>query len=579
MHDRHSYRSLTRYFVIWITAVSLTPLLVCAVVLGYQFQSAYRSQVLRHMEGLVLKHKQEINFFLRDCSAELRILADLASLENLSSDAFLAKLLDTLRQEHDGVFEDLGFLDNAGIMLAYAGPYHLKGANYADATWFQATKGQDVSISDVFLGRRGLPHFVVTVRCTFNGRNYLLRSTIDFSDFTTLVQNLGQGTSAQACILNADGEFQTPPKKGLRLDILFLRNKIWGGPGGRPGMGMHEVATFHHRDALSGQDSLLVATPLRGGKWALVYQVDTADALAELYRSRLSALTIVLLGALAILAVASVLARRLVAKIAEADAARDALSDQIIAAGKLASVGELAAGVAHEINNPVAIMTEEAGWICDILSGEAPTSPDNLTEMRRALRQIQAQGTRCRDVTHKLLSFAHKADSSIRAVDCNDLVSEIAELSARRARYAGVHLRTDLAPGLPSVAGLPSELQQILLNLINNALDAMEPQGGELTITTRPAGQRVKLSVADTGHGIPAAVLPRIFEPFFTTKTVGKGTGLGLSICSDIIKKLGGDITVTSEMEKGSTFTVLLPAITAETDRKEADTGSDHQEN
>ena len=581
VHDRLAYRTLTRSFVTWITAVSLTPLVVCAVVLGYQFQSAYRTRVLAHMEQLVLKHKQEINFFLRDCSAELRMLSDIASLNELSNDAFLAKVLGTLRAEHGGVFEDIGFLDSAGTMLAYAGPFHLKNANYADAGWFQATKGQEVSISDVFLGRRGLPHFVVTVRCTFAGHPYLLRATIMFSAFTDLVQNLGHGATAQACIINADGEFQTPPKKGLRLDIPFLRKMVWGGPSGRPGMGEDEVATFSHQDAFSGQASLLVITPLQGGKWALVYQEDEADALAVLYRSRLLALTIVLLGAMAILAVSTILARRLVARIAAADAARDALNDQIIAAGKLASVGELAAGVAHEINNPVAIMTEEAGWICDILSGDAPAAPENVAEMRRALHQIRAQGARCRDVTHKLLSFAHKADSNVRSVDCNDLVSEIAELSARRARYAGVHLRTDLAPGLPPAAGLPSELQQILLNLMNNALDAMESNGGELTIATRPAGARVKLSVTDTGHGIPAAVLPRIFEPFFTTKAVGKGTGLGLSICADIIKKLDGEITVTSELEKGSTFTVLLPAIAADAGREEphaADKDADHRE-
>jgi len=546
--------------VAWVVTVSLIPLLVCAVVLGRQFQTAYRAKILAQMEERVLKHKQDIDFFLRDCAAELRMLAALAPFTALRDEASLVKLLATMREGRGGVFEDLGLLDSAGNMRAYAGPFHLKDANYAEAGWFQAAEGQELSISDVFLGRRGLPHFVVSVRYDVAGRQYLLRSTIDFASFTTLVQHIGQGSSAQACIINSAGEFQTPPKKGLQLDIPFLRGKIWGGPAGQSGLAAGEVAVFTQPNPISGQKALTLATTLKEGQWALIYQQDEADAFPDLDRIRLLALAIVLLGGLGILAAALVLTRRMVGRITAADAGRDALNEQVIEAGKMAAVGELAADIAHEINNPVAIMTEEAGWILDILAGDDQTSPANLAEMRRALNQIRVQGARCRDVTHKLLNFARKGDPLVKAVDLNDLVAEMTELSARRARYAGVRLRTDLAPGLAQVAGLPSELQQILLNLINNALDAMGKNGGDLTITTRPADKRVKLSVADTGHGIPKALQPRIFEPFFTTKAPGTGTGLGLSICAGIVKKLGGEITVVSEPEQGTTFTVLLPA-------------------
>lgn len=240
------------------------------------------------------------------------------------------------------------------------------------------------------------------------------------------------------------------------------------------------------------------------------------------------------------------------------DLEKDMMNEQVIEAGKLASVGELAAGIAHEINNPVAIMVEEAGWIQDLLD-EGLEKSDNSREVQRALNQIRNQGTRCKDITHKLLSFARKIDPTVKQVALNDLVREMAILCEQRAKFVNVIIETSLGNDIPDVAASPSELQQVFLNLINNALDAMEPGGGELDITTRFENGTVVVSIADTGCGIPKANLSRIFDPFFTTKPVGKGTGLGLSIIYGIVNKMGGEITVRSALDKGTVFTLRLP--------------------
>jgi two-component system, NtrC family, sensor kinase len=560
LSDRHYYQSLTRSMVAWVVAVSLAPLLVCAAVLGHQFHTAYRAKVVAQLEELVLKHKQNIGSFLRESAAELRVLTRLVPFADFQDETRLSALLATMQAEHGGVFVDLGLVDASGALLAYAGPFRLGRADYAESAWFAAAKSKDVSVSDVFLGLRGLPHFVVAVRRAQEDRNFIIRSSIDFAAFNNLVENIGQGATGQAFIINAKGEFQTTPKKGLRVDAPFLRGQIWNADGA-PRLDEDAVTVFTHPDPATGREAVFVATTLKDGQWALVYQQDEADAFPALYRARMLALAIVAVGAIGILLAAVVLARRMVGRIAAADTERDALNDQVIEAGKLASVGELAAGIAHEINNPVAIMMEEAGWVMDILADGDFGTPENLAEMHRALDQVRVQGARCKDITHKLLSFARKTDSRLRELDINDLAAEMAELSEKRARYVNVRLRTELAPGLPHVAGSPSELQQILLNLINNAMDAMEKNGGDLVITTRLAGDRVELSVSDSGHGIPKSVLPRIFDPFFTTKAVGKGTGLGLSICYGIVKKLSGEITVDSAPEKGSTFRISLPAV------------------
>ena len=260
---------------------------------------------------------------------------------------------------------------------------------------------------------------------------------------------------------------------------------------------------------------------------------------------------------------AALLARRRDARLAAAEREAIVLAEQVLRLGKLAAIGEMAAGLAHEINNPVAIMMEEAGLGGDILADGAVPGAEELAELRRALGQIETQGARCKEITHMVLAFARTPDVHSDAVDVSALVEEMAQLTAKRADYAKVALTTRLAPNLPPAACSASQLQQLLLNLVNNALDAMEPDGGELILETALEDGHIVLTVSDTGPGIPQAVADRVFEPFFTTKAAGKGTGLGLSICAGIVRQLGGDIAVSSTPGRGATFRVSLPAAPA----------------
>ncbi|MFO7600292.1 MAG: ATP-binding protein, partial [Candidatus Desulfacyla sp.] len=180
---------------------------------------------------------------------------------------------------------------------------------------------------------------------------------------------------------------------------------------------------------------------------------------------------------------------------------------------------------------------------------------------RRALAQINTQGKRCKEITHKLLSFARKTDERVQEFDIDEVIEDIVALSAQRAKYSNVVVKLNLTDDLPKVRLSQAELQQVLLNLINNSLDAMEKQGGTLEISSRAEEEEGNLviEVKDNGPGIPAVNLERIFDPFFTTKPVGKGTGLGLSICYGIVKKLGGEIEVSSTVGVGTTFRIKMP--------------------
>jgi two-component system NtrC family sensor kinase len=294
----------------------------------------------------------------------------------------------------------------------------------------------------------------------------------------------------------------------------------------------------------------------------MIFQQNASDVFHDFIRARLIALLISIVGGGAIIVTAYVISKRMVKIIAKTDDENRMMNQQVIETGKLASIGELAAGIAHEINNPVAIMVEEAGWIEDLLEEEEFKESKNLEELKRALTQINTQGKRCKGITHKLLSFARKTDSKIHNVEINTLIKEIVSISIQMAKYSNINIETELQEGLPYVEISPAEMQQVLLNLFNNAIYAMEKTGGTIKIGTKLSQlekDNIVIIVEDNGPGIPESNLPRIFDPFFTTKPVGKGTGLGLSICYGIVQKMGGKIDVQSAVDVGTRFRIWIP--------------------
>ena len=554
--QKNYYQSLSRNMILSVITVSLTPMLLVIFILLHQFSAAYHEKTRAHLTELVLKHKQQIDNFLNEKLANIRFLAMTKTFETLNDDDFLQRKLIYLGKAYGNVFVDLGIVDENGNQVAYAGPHALANVNYADAEWFKKAWANNSYISDVFLGIRGTPHFIVTVKQKENDRWFLVRSTIDFMSFKSLVENLRVGMTGHAFILNREGDFQTQPTMDMPPDpsgyayfweaVEKTRNKI----------------LVTRRPDESGRDSLYAVAGLKNGDWLLVVKQLSSDAFSDLKRMFIISLLIFISGGAAIVFMSIYMAGRMVKRIRKADTEKEGMNQQIIETGKMASIGELAAGIAHEINNPVAIMVEEAGWIGDLLEEEEFAGSGNLPELKRALTQINTQGRRCKEITHKLLSFARKTDTIAKDVQVNDTISEIVNLSSQMAKYNKVIIETELQKDLPYITISPSEMQQVLLNLINNALDAMEKTGGRIKISTKISEiepGHIVIVVEDNGPGIPEANLPRIFDPFFTTKPVGKGTGLGLSICYGIINKMGGKIDVQSAVGKGARFRIWIP--------------------
>lgn len=271
--------------------------------------------------------------------------------------------------------------------------------------------------------------------------------------------------------------------------------------------------------------------------------------------------------ALVVAGVSFLVVRYLIRLVAKANEQKHHLDQQLIQSQKLAAIGELSSGIAHEINNPLAIMGQETEWIKHLLKDDHLEAPGAADELRDSLREIVSQVERCKEITHKLLDFARKKEPLIQGADVNRLIEDMARLVEKEAAQKNIKLVRAYDKNLPRVPTDPPLLRQVVLNILNNAAYAIGSDG-TLTIATRQVkDDSVELTFSDTGCGIPKEHLDKIFDPFFTTKSPGKGTGLGLSISHSIVVKLGGRITVASEVGKGTTFTIHLPVEIPKGDR------------
>jgi len=221
-----------------------------------------------------------------------------------------------------------------------------------------------------------------------------------------------------------------------------------------------------------------------------------------------------------------------------------------VQADKLSSIGLLAAGVAHEVNTPLAVISTYSQMLARQITGDSPQS--------KLLEKIARQTFRASEIVNSLLNFSRTSTTELVEVDLNRVIRDTVGLIEHQLQKAAVEVQLDLAESLPPVRGNPGKLQQVFLNLFINARDAMEG-GGTLTVRSAEGEESVYIEVADTGVGIPAENLARIYDPFFTTKGARKGTGLGLSVTYGIVREHGGEIEVQSQPGSGARFALEFP--------------------
>ncbi len=238
---------------------------------------------------------------------------------------------------------------------------------------------------------------------------------------------------------------------------------------------------------------------------------------------------------------------------------RKRLEQQIIQSEKLTGIGQLAAGVVHELNNPLASISACSEELVDWVKDAGDNGTKDPKKIFQYLETIQKQAYRCREITQSLLNFARKTEVKLQKTDINNLIEETVDLALLDVKKKNIEVKKLLESNLPKVMTDILKLQQVIFNILTNAIDAIESQG-TITVATGMQDNRINFTISDTGRGIDERNLAKIFDPFFTTKSNGQGTGLGLSICYGILQELNGDIDVKSSVGKGTVINVSIPS-------------------
>jgi len=541
----------------FMTRVLLLPFIVLMLVCGtivYHFAVSLGNQVEGELIRTAEEHRRLIDQFLGERKDDLRFAAATNTFRELSNESNLQKLLKNL-QSGSRAFFDLGVFDRAGNHVAYTGPYELAGKNYAGEEWFKKVQKKGVYISDVFLGFRNIPHFVIAVREGDGTREWYLRATIDTLFFNQLVENVRIGKTGEAYLVNEEGKFQTRRRSGGDLMELDNDSHLYEFEPGR-------TVSFSAEDR-SGTHHLYAVSKLEHTGWLLVVRQEFIDAYTPLAKAVISAIGLIVGGGAVVMLIAFFLATSLANRLTMADMEKRQMKTQLIMAGRLAEVGEMSAGVAHEINNPLQTMMSEHAMINDLIADlkEIPEENVRTIEMiKDSVNQIGLQINRCRHITQGLLKFARESETTIQKVNLPSLIEESVDMVEHKAQLENISILREIESDIPELDSDPAQLQQVLVNLMNNAIDALRGKNdGLIRITALQNNGEVTISVADNGCGIAPENLEKIFLPFFTTKPVGQGTGLGLSTCYGIIERLGGKITVESELNNGTVFTIKLP--------------------
>lgn len=544
LRDRY-YRELLRRNFLRLALTYLAPLILLIVYFRFQYNAFYEQSRHTHMQSIAEFQANTLDLFLRERVVNLRnLICDPKFLAPPSKQA-MQSYLERLQKSSD-TFVDVGFFDLTGIQRAYSGPLiHLEDQDYSKESWFiQLRNGQnDFIITDIYLGFRQKPHFTIGVNRFIDAHYSVLRATLDPERFYEYIISQERSKEVNISIVNQEGYYQiVTPHEGTPLGNSSII------PPKKQNIGVEEVAI--------GKNKIDYAYAwLRSANWAVIVEWTTPSVSLPIFGTQVGLTAFSAAVLLLVLAIIIIRTKRVV----EFQIESETTKAQFEHAAKLASVGELSAGVAHEINNPLAVISTEVGLIKDMMDPELSENPQ-LDDMLPHLDSIEEEVFRCRDITRKLMSFIRKTDIRLMPHNANRLIDEIVDAFWKQEMaVSDIEIVRRYQEDVPEIVTDVNQIKQVFLNILTNSFDAIKPPGRITITTSTDSDGNLSIAFSDTGKGITQQEMDKIFMPFFTTKEVGEGTGLGLSVSYSIVKSLGGRISVESIPGKGSVFTVVLP--------------------
>lgn len=536
---------------ILLMTTSLLPLVVMTLIYYQLIERSINTESLLRTERVASNTRRVVTYFLEERLAALTFTANEMSYAKLSDPDSLAEILRNLKLGFGGLI-DLSVIADTGIQVAYAGPYHLEGKNYNEQPWFMECQQHKACVSEIFSGYRDVPHIVVAVKSLRpDGRFFVLRATLETERLIQTLSTFRTGVHADIFLTNREGVLQTPSNyrdtRSNRSSIAVppyadrTRSLIATDPDGQPIV----VGYAYITTKMAPTSFILMVVKQKAGMMKV--WLDLRRNINWFFAA--SAIVMVL-----VIVMSSTF---MINKLFHAD--QENARTMMVAErnAQLASIGQLAAGVAHEINNPLALINETAGYVRDLFTIKQQYRED--PELVEHIDSIIDAVERCGTITRQLLGFARRFDVRTECIDLNCMVEDVLNFHKKEALYRDITIHVDIPETIPLIETDRGKLQQIIVNLVNNAFQAID-NGCFLDIRAEMNGQSsVRLLIRDNGCGISEANLNKVFEPFYTTKKEGQGSGLGLSITYGLVKKLHGTISVESKEGEGTLFVVTLP--------------------
>ncbi len=556
LEDREDQRGLNfpkiwKTTVLVMAAVTLVPLVIITLVDYKVTMQSLESYAVLRTTRTTSNIKRTLSYYLAKHISVVDFLVRENSFRELNDTKHLEKILEHLKTNFEG-FSDIGVIDSNGIMGAYAGDADLTGKDYTNQPWYGRLMAQGAYVSDIHLGYRNIPHCLITKRYLDEETNtfYTLRASVDTSQIEEVLFHLDLNEKEDGFLVNYQGVLQTSSRfHGKALDKIPYPVPAYSS----------KTQVIQVTNA-NGDPMILGYAYIPETSFILMVVKDKTQLLDALLKAK--SFLLVFLGAsiTVILAVILCITTFLVNNMYLVDKRHAQSLQKIEYENKLSTIGRLAAGVAHEINNPLAVINEKAGLIKDMFIFSDKYSHDE--RLISLLDSIISSVARCGNITHRLLAFARNREDVFELVHPKELIAEVLGFMTKEAEYKNIDIHVDIPDTLSPMECNKGKMQQVFLNLVSNAFAAMDDSSGILRIDAQKKDSRhCVISVQDNGCGISQKDVSMIFEPFFTQKADQGGTGLGLSITHNLICEAGGSIEVDSEPGKGTTFMVTLPYI------------------
>lgn len=537
-------RRRIRLQTLWaVGAVGLVPLIVATVLFVTMARRNFDVQVSAGLEALVLSRKAKVEGFVEEKHRQLKFIVGTLSFDELSRAGVLEKLSRDM-QQYGGIV-DLGLVDSDGRQVNYVGPYDLRGQSYRESSWFREVIRRGSFKSDVFLGRRGYPHVILAVRGSQGNKEFVLRATLDTDVLSSLLTGSQGLPGAEVFILNRAGEYQTrvPDHR------LMARSSL--GPVAPHG-GLR-VVTAEHDIA----PKYVASAWLRDETWVLVV-THPVPGLLDILKAEPGIFWVILLLAGAVPLLAVLLARLRDRQLRQLEAHHAAQLQTFTQHERMATVSRMASSVARELSAPLTSIQKQIVVLAS--RTEQAGLRSSTSELHDPLSVIGEQVRRAERVCEGLLQFSHcvrqEGSKFVDVEACLDKTLGFVE----QGEASKVRLVRHYAPDVPSIQSKSAQTQQVLLTLLNSALDAVGDQG-EVHVHVVGSGHGVEIRIHDDGPGIPPEQLTRVFEPFSKGQTESAGTrDLELALCREMMQSLGGRIGVTSAPGEGTTCSLWFPS-------------------